>query len=360
MNNFKNRVEQFWQWFIENEKKMAEYVKNLKDHKPTEVLDFLSSGLHLAIDDVRFEIGGDNEINLAPEGVMTLFFLNRYLVENMPRELQGRWLFNPWKKALADYQINACGLAISSDEILINLETLADSACFGLEFYHKDFAKIEESAAYNIFYIMMEVILGENIAMSHIRGVKMVADVSESMIPLSSLLDRMKEELAKDDKILIEDPSQVVVGYHLESSDSPVPRLDTLSGFMSLPELLSDYLDDDDYSTANLLENNGCKAAFIYYPLGEDGDCQADLDLRFEIAASLEKEILGEGKGALGQLIGQALGSKNAYIDLLLFAEEEFLAQAPKVLDRYNCQFFYQDFKQGAPATELIKSRQKH
>ena len=75
--NFKQRVENFWQWFKNNQGRPQEYVGDIKanSHDPQEVVDFLSQGGNLAIDNIEFEIRGNTEINLAPKAAQPFIFL---------------------------------------------------------------------------------------------------------------------------------------------------------------------------------------------------------------------------------------------------------------------------------------------
>lgn len=356
MLNFKERVTQFWEWFSEMESQLAEYVTNIKDYEAEEMTAFFTSGLNHAIEGCAFEMGGKLEVNLSPEGSRAMAFLTSYLVANMPREYAGRWVFTPWKPPMRAAEMGIRGKVISPDDVLVRVYRGKSENEFDLVFYNSELRGMSTEDAYHVFYLVMEMTLGENICMGYIGQVSMAEIREEGMIPLSYLEDYMRETLAAEGVELDVDhnPCLSYSGYGMEATDPDVPRFDIVVGFSRLPAVLHEYYRAD---TPNLdmLEENGVKVVYLEFERFDFDNHQTDLELRNQIADRLEAEVLGEACSGreIGIILGQAIGVRRCYIDLLLYDEEMFLETVAKVLRDYRIEFNLREFRLGSFALRM-------
>ena len=354
--SFTSRVADFWAWFEANEQQLEKYLANLRNYDRGEVTGFLAAGLNRAIDDVTFETGGNHEVNLSPEGSLTLCFLTTYLVGAMPEKFRSKWLFTPWKTpAPKGFAVGMFGKTVSPGDVLARVFKDEESG-FGVAFHSPAMAELGENEQYQLFYILLEATLGENICLAHISMVLMAEGPEPDMVPLPALPGAIRELAAAEGRELQENPCLSITAYSMEPEESDEPRFDVVSGFTSLPDLLDSYYGDEDGPVCDLLEENGAKAGFILYDHGEENLADA-LELRGEIAADLEKNVLGApGSGReIGVLLGQAVGEWNCYIDVLLYDEEAFLAAAPAVLEKYGLDIDFSGFRQGGKGLCLTK-----
>lgn len=358
MKSYCERVRDFWMWFSENEEKLSEYVENVGKHDSEEIIGFLDEGLGRAIRDCRFETGGDFELSLASEGNLAMMFLTNYLVANMPEPFWEKWNFNPWKPAMPGAQIRIHDVLIGADDILLEVRPSEESMRFDLRFYNETLATLEEEQAYHIFYLVLEMTLGENICMGYVGFVEMAETKGSTMITLSELWDFMEKKLGEVETLLDENynPCSTYSGYSMEPSENPNPRFDIIAGFTGLPGLLDEYYEAEDRPIFDLFEENGAKVAFITMHRLYPEDHKQDLELRSLIADRLEAEVLGEaGSGEeIGVILGQAVGLTHVYIDLLLYDEKAFLEKAGRVLQDFGEAFFIYDYHQNAEPKMLI------
>lgn len=359
MHSYKGRVENFWEWFTQNEAKLEHYINNLRENgsgNAQEVVDFLASGLNLAIDNCMFETGGDLEVSLASEGDLGVMFLTSYLVRAMPEKFRSKWKFTPWKPSFAGGEMQIHGKRLGPEDIWLAPELDEEGGRFDISFYNKELCDLdEENQAYHIFFMLLEMVLGENVCMRYVGDVQMLQSLPESLetplIPLSELTEHMKKALSGGEHEFDHgiNPCLSYSSYGLDPDEDSRIRYDIVAGFSRLTQLLDDYYNDEESPTFDMLAQNGAKAVFIAMPRTSE-DHNMDLTLRNQIADRLEDEVLGseETGREIGVLIGQAIGVDNCYIDLLLYDEQAFLAAAPTVLKDYDVQISFYDFKPGA------------
>lgn len=358
MNSYCERVKDFWNWFADHENRLSEYIGNIKAHDSEEVIGFLREGINRAIRNCNFETGGDFEISFALEGCLALTFLTTFLVGNMPEHYKEKWHFHPWKSAMSGTQLHIHDVFLSAEDLWVLPEKNEEGRRFNLLFYNETLTTIEEEQAYQIFYLLLEMTLGENICMGYLGFAEMAEAREEAMIRLSDLHAFMVKTLEDHEDSLEEDhnPCLSYSGYSMEPSENAHPRFDIIAGFTSLPGLLDEYYENETRPVFDFFKENGAKVAFITMHRNHPDDHNPDLELRNTIADRLETEILGEpGSGKeIGVILGQAIGLTHSYIDLLLYDENLFLERVGQVLQNFEETFFFYDYYQGAEPRILI------
>ena len=347
--NYRQRVADYWKWFDENQEKLADYIDNIQNYDADAMVGFFSKGLSIAMENGAFNLGGARELNLTPEGDQLTLFLTTYLCKSIPDKYKDTWTYTPWKSAAPGMSLSLGDVSLSADDILVSVEE--DNGKFGIEFYNKTLNEIDENQAYNIYYIIMDLSLGENIAMGFINWVDKADEPKDGMIKLSELRQYMNDNTENgiaDDY----NPIRSYFGYGGDPVPNEKPRYDIIAGFSSMLPVLRSYYNDET-EAYDYLASNGAKAVFIAFPRTSE-DHNIDLELRTTIAERLEEEVLGieEGK-EIGVLVGQAVGAERCYIDLLLYDEEEFMSKACAVLKDFDIEAKIYDFVSGAEAREF-------
>ncbi|MEI0551289.1 hypothetical protein R4K89_13390 [Brachyspira intermedia] len=59
--NFEERVNKFWKWFEENEKIISDYIDKKSDMSSEEIIEFVSNGVGLISNNLKFNFGGNYE-----------------------------------------------------------------------------------------------------------------------------------------------------------------------------------------------------------------------------------------------------------------------------------------------------------
>lgn len=353
---YKQRVKNFWEWFSENEEKLAEMIQNIKEYDAQDIITPLSEGLNIAIEDCVFETGGSLEINLSANGSIPMIMLTYYLVKNMPEKYIGKWTFTPWKQSMPQMALQIGDTRMSAADILVDVNY--NEGKFNLEFYNGTLAGMDENQAYHIFFLVLDLTLGENISIGFTGAVHKAENQADSMISLSELLGHIQKTLEENEREIPEDynPSSNYFAYSMTPDEDAGmeldPRFDIIAGFTRMNALLNDFYDNES-TTFDMFEENGAKAAYITIAR-TDEDHNADLDIRNEITDKIEEALGLDGSGEeLGAVAGQAIGINNTYIDLLLYDEFAFMEKLIEILDDYSLEISVYDFKRDAEKKAL-------
>ena len=361
--NFEERVNRFWKWFEENEKVISDYIDQKSDMSSEEIIKFVSNGVGLISNNLQFNFGDNYEFTFTIEGKEYLFYLTPRIVAAMPEKLKSKWKFFHYmqKQDIADSNFRMYNKDLSFKEILVSAEYDENTNFFNLKFYNKKLNELEEYYAYNVFSIMLEHAVGENILKLYLLGDVEKADKKlDGMIELTKLYDFIMDTLKNKNKQIIADPVNNYTVYKWEPTDNFF-REDIFMGSTCYMELIDDYANYNVDAFINI-SKMGARAVYLAYEFSENEDNDFEdeninqklFDEGNKITDELES-IMGEkGSGKeIGIVLGNAYGITGGYIDLLLYNQDEFIKRAEEVLKKYNYKFMLFRFRQ---YSEIIKT----
>ena len=352
---FAARVEAFWRWFEANESTLSELCENRETMQDVNKgLAFIEKGASIIGPDAKFNIGGDHEFTFSVHGEDYLFYLYPYLVSRMPGSLKGKWKVYPYNRGheganltfrMYDEDVNFSGVKVKA-------EYDSDRNAVALTFYHPVFNKLEEKQAYNAFYVMADLALGEAFNYFYVSSVDMADEEQEGMVALTELRQHITKQVEDCGKQIKETPKENYTAYNFDpDTDGEFynSRYDVMSGTTNYPALVRDYYQADMYRSIRLMDF-GAKAAYLGFTYNNREEAQAMLDLRYELQERIEKEIFGESEGrpGKGHVLGGAAGTECMYIDLLLFDEKDFIRRMRELVKDYPVNMFLSDFRLGA------------
>ena len=342
--NFEERVNRFWKWFEENEKVISDYIDQKSDMSSEEIIKFVSNGVGLISNNLQFNFGGNYEFTFTIEGKEYLFYLTPRIAAAMPEKLKSKWKFFPYmqKQDIADSNFRMYNKDLSFKEILVSAEYDENTNFFNLKFYNKKLNELEEYYAYNVFSIMLEHAVGENILKLYLLGDVEKADKKlDGMIELTKLYDFIMDTLKNKNKQIIADPVNNYTVYKWEPTDNFF-REDIFMGSTCYMELIDDYANYNVDAFINI-SKMGARAVYLAYEFSENEDNDFEdeninqklFDEGNKITDELES-IMGEkGSGKeIGIVLGNAYGITGGYIDLLLYNQDEFIKRAEEVLKK--------------------------
>uniref|UniRef100_UPI003F4C1B45 tetratricopeptide repeat protein n=1 Tax=Brachyspira catarrhinii TaxID=2528966 RepID=UPI003F4C1B45 len=360
--NFEERVNRFWKWFEENEKVISDYIDQKSDMSSEEIIEFVSNGVALISNNLKFNFGGNYEFTFTVESKEYLFYLTPRIVAAMPDKLKNKWKFFPYmlKQDIDDANFVVYNKDLSFKEILVLAEYDEDDNFFNLKFFNEKLNQLNENYAYNAFYVMLEHAVGENIFKLYLlRNIKKSNKKLDGMIELTKLYDFIMDTLKNENDNIITEPINNYIDYDCMPKNNFF-REDIFMGNTCYKELISDYADENVKAIVNI-SKMGARAVYLAYELLDNKDDVYDdenvkkfLDERDKIANELESVMGEKGSGKeIGILLGSAFGILCGYIDLLLYNQDEFIKRAEEVLKKYNYKFKLLRFRQ---YSEVIKT----
>jgi len=338
------RTQQFWQWFSENEEKLADLIANPERMGGSEdTVAFINQGVALLGDHLQFNMGGDHEFTFAVSGEDERFFLLPYVTANLPAQFRDKWTFFPCMQSVSgkEFGFRMHGTQVGNDDVMVLPAPDEEGKRCDLRFFAAPWAELEDNDCYGAFYTLMEITIGEALAHSCVGEVTRAEAAEEGMLPLTQLEQWMLDNLCEDGKV--PDPSQNYFVYQLEPEDDPLPRKDIFIGTGHFAPIINGYYNgkDDSYDVFSAF---GAKPVFLYYSY-ENRDTM--LDERNALMDKIEAEALGErGSGQeLGLMFGGAAGQRYSYIDLLLYDEAAFYEKIGPLLREFPRVILCKEFR---------------
>lgn len=353
---FKARTDGFWNWFTENEEQLSDYVANAGKYESEEIVEFVSVGVNLISEDIHFNIGGDYELTFAVEGKTYLFYLLPYLASRLPEQFKGKWKIFPYMQGTGGesfgFRMYDKDIQLSDVKVIAVLNE--DGGSFTVRFFNEALGSLDENLAYNAFYIMMEITIGEGLSKIYVDTVDMADAFEDGMYPLTELEQKMKDAVTANGQELMTRPDERYTGYGFEPQENEDLRYDVISGASSFIDLVDEYYSGLE-ETLEQLRACGARAGFIAFPYSEKEDRSELLNLRYEMEDRLQNEIFGQrGSGnETAIVLGGAIGTDSIYIDLLLYDGFNAFDKVEEFLAEYPYDFYLSEFRRESALIKL-------
>lgn len=356
---FKKRVQNFWEWFADNEEELSQIIENRGQMDGDSAVEFVTAGTNLLDEDVHFNLGGDYEFTFSVEGNTHLFYLYPYVVSQMPDQFKDKWHFFPFNQGTdGSFSFNMYGANVDMEQVKIAVDYNEQANVFGIRFYEEQLCSLDEAQSYNAYYIMMEIMLGEGLSYLYISNVERADTPEEGMMTLPELRAYIMDTLRAHDNEVFDNPQQVYTGYRFEPQESEELRFDVVAGSSCFQPLLGDYYNGST-ELFDRLKEFGAQAVFICFPYNnnEEGDMKKVLDFRYELEDRLSGELLAPD--GLGLLLGGAIGTGTCYIDLLIYDYPAFVEKIIPFLKEFvDYEFYLSDFHQDSELLMLFETEE--
>jgi len=352
---FAQRVEDFWNWFVNNEKKLSDMVRPNSQEEADDFMAFIQEGTGLISENINFNIGGDYEFTFSVEGWPDLFILYPYIISRMPESLKAKWKFFPFNKGMdGSFGFRMYGADIDTAQIMVGASYQEKGKDFNITYYEKNLNALSKEESDNAFRIILEQTLGEGVSFKYIDEVEPAANIEEGMIALPELRKYIEETVKAHGHRFFENPKDLYTGYRLTPKESEELRFDVIVGSTCLEAIVADYYNDST-EIFDHINSFGAQAVFIAFPNSGDNDGQDMLNLRHDIEDRISKEILEPMN--LGQVIGGATGTDGCYIDLIVYDIYAFIKVVRPLLEQYpKYSFYLSNFRQHAGLTKLTET----
>ena len=321
--NFKTRVANFWEWYFGVAQRFYETIEagNCADlvSEVTEVTQKWFPGFVWVFGPGPHDAGG-HSFTLSGNGVLNMQFLAEYWLRQAPK-LEG-WTFHSSRQPgniseEMGIEINDLGFSFGDTRCSVTVDEEAEAV--DVVMHNARFSEADEDLSINVAFILLDETLGEFGTSTWIGNISADSEPADEMIPLLKLRDYLHDlELKKGWKK--GSPTDSYVTYRIDPIDADYPRSDILFGSTSNFQVVREHLESDGDLEDPLFET-GADMVYVEFDVGvlPEGD---EVDFRSNIADAIHESLESEGTG---QLLGGAMGSRNAYIDLLLFDTERGL-----------------------------------
>lgn len=334
--SFAERVDRFWSWFPTKSERIAQALDDGDvDAVMSEVQEFTAETLPRLAWVFGPETRG-HSFTLTGEGQKSLQYLAEFW-HSRAVELPG-WTFYASRQASSLDQVRNMAIEIdeaevAADEIRLVPDVDPDDERVHISAWHPAFADLEEGPRLQILFLLLDEVLGEFGTQLWIGEINFAENNSPiTLLDLPDFLDQVEDEYHWE-KL---SPLEEYCGYQADPEGHEFPRGDTIAGFTSHPDLLFEYLSNQGSLEDDPLEGTG--AEFLYLAIETDAFPLEDaLDVRDQIEAKLGEQLEG-----MGRIIGAASGTRNNYLDLIVFDRKRATAVVDRVMDQWGFTNRYQ------------------
>ena len=335
--SFRQRVQDFWQLFLEHEHELRFRMNNELD--PSQSYQFMSRLLVNVFTKPVFHLKtyeDHYELIVSPDGSGSRLYQLAYWRMQAPEALDEHWeiiIGVPPAETPEMAALELDGRSIAATSVQVWPVLLADGR-MGIEAYSEDLLPLGPDGAYTAFCALLEQCIGELCLMSNIEYVNVLEQPAmESCIMLSDL-DAYIADLQMSGQLPPQDdPLGLFTSYTMEPPEQQVYLRDDIyfgnTSAAALPILNSYYIGEN--ALFDEAAREGVIWGFLFF-----NSAGIDAEQRMNVRGAIEDElnqVLAER--GLGECVGSASGYQYAYLDCICYDWAGFMEAAEEVLENY-------------------------
>ena len=356
---FRIRVQEAWAAFENIEAELRALMDAGSEHGE-ELIERCGTVLHIAFDDVSFELGKGGEkyeLILTPEGERCKLFPLVYFARHAPASVHEHWDIHVGRTS-------SLGFALRTDDYSIEMTDVAvwfapDGDGIALTVCCEKLLPLlreDESRAWWMLSTIVDQALGEIASIRLIHDFE-VLDAPREEPPI--LLTDLPKALEEAGLSLDSDAEDYLEHSHLAYKREPQDisdtswRFDVCTGSTRLPAILSAYTEND-AALVDMYHADGIAAGFLAYPLTDAlrADSEAPLAFRDALMTAIERDT--KELDAV-TFLGGATGTDCGYLDFLAWDLRAVLDAANDFLEQTDLPWaVFHSFRRDANSVSLF------
>jgi len=328
---FKQRVEHFWEWYRQVAPRFYKTIKDRKSESLTtevsEKVDELGPGFAWVFGPGQ---SGGYSFTLSGEGVLHHQLLTQYWLSRAP-ELQG-WTFHAERQPgrIEGIRMKLDNLDFNPIEFWITPEVNKESEKVDITVWHPLFDQLAGNDRLRPLFLFLDEVLGEFGTGQWIGEIKLNDSQLPNAIPLNELSGYI-QNLQKTKSWKKFRPGEETTLYRCQNPHGCFLRGDIVIGQTMQPRLINEYLQAEG-RLKDPLAGTGADYVFVSFDVGILPKGK-QVDARGAIEDALDAALRAEHRG---RLLGGAMGSRFAYIDLIVFDGAASLETVKRILKEKN------------------------
>ncbi len=323
---YKQRVEKFWHWFRQN---ATRFHQTIDEGRSPTLAGEVASKVNEFLPGFAWVFGpgksdGEHSFTLSPEGILAKQFLSDFWLGLAP--LLPGWIFHSSRQASSHTSTIRIGEDSFEANALWMVPKPNEKRRLDLTLWHPNFVKLEEQAMFQLTFLWLDEVLGEHGTASWIGALEFSNQSFKEAVPITELpqlLEKTKTEFGWKK----EAPGKAFILYEQPPQSGQLLRDDVITGVTRFPDLIGEYLNTKG-KMKDPVADLGADCVFVTFPAnilpkGQEAAVRGEIeDLLTE---TLERE-------KLGTVLGGALGTLLAYIDLIFFDGSRSLKTAASTI----------------------------
>ncbi|HUS37683.1 MAG TPA: hypothetical protein VM680_20205 [Verrucomicrobiae bacterium] len=312
---FKTRVKTFWDWFPSQ---AARFSQSIENRTSAELAEEVSARVDQLLPGAAWEFsanpnGPGHAFVLTGEGNLHLQLLTQFWHKHAP-SIPG-WAFFPARQPgplrHSTLVINEREFAASAFWLVPSID--AENERIDITVWHPDFPHFDDRTRWTVLFLFLDQVLGEYGTQQSIGKITFGAEQLGNAISISEMSDFVSKATAEHGWTRLP-PGESASLYTAENPQSRFLRDDIISGTTVNMPLITEYARSSG-QLANPIPDTGADYVFVAinsnrFPSGQQVMARGEIEDALDLALNTH---------STGRLIGGAFGTKNAYIDLLMF-----------------------------------------
>lgn len=343
----KHRIHNFWKYFLTIQNNIEEDLKAqdfecLEQHvvECNKKLETISKGT------IEFEESdGFFEMTFPSHGNKSIQYINALLKKEAPKALLDNWIINAYRPPLSEKAFHSMfehdHQTYQGSDFKIYYEIDEVNKMIPIKVFCKGLLGLDKEHQLQITKTMLELFIGELELEARISSIEILEEEidGEDVCLLPNFYEDICDIIIAQEWIEYHDPTQIYMAYKIDEKITfEGLRKDMKLIVTTYPQLQEEVLNQE-YTICKDMKQLGGELGYLYYETyGE----------RKEIALirqQLEKELQDLlYPMSIARTIGGAVGTKYAYIDILLFDRTAFRIAFEKIREHLSFDIYYKPF----------------
>ena len=346
--NLKNRVQSFWNYFKSIQNDFERALRNQDN-------DLIDEYLHTCNERLKTISGCKMEVEVTDNGFFELTFdaqdrknaqyICALLKKDAPETCIDNWIINSYRQPLGTkayhtvLQVN--GRQFKGSDFTIYYDIDEVNKCIPIKVYCDGFASLDEVKKQEITIYMLALFIGELELEARIGQIEIVDEPleEENVCLLPNFYEDICDIIINMDWVEYHDPTQIYMAYKLHENIQTESLRKDMKLIMTTHCLLQEELLNNEFGCCQEMKEKGAEYGYIYYEPKQEKEQIART--RQQLEKELQELLYPV---SIGRTIGGAIGTKYAYIDLLIFDKDIFMIVLKRLQEELPFDIYYKSF----------------
>lgn len=343
----RQRIHNFWKFFMSIQKGIENDLK-AHDHACLEHhieecnrhLEMISGGK------VEFEeADGFFEMTFPSHGDKSVQYISALLKKDAPEELLEHWIINAYRPPLSEkayhsrFENNHQSYQGSDFKIYYEIDEI--NKMIPIKVFCKGLLNLDEEQQLRITRTMLELFIGELELEARISSIEILDEDIDAadVCLLPNFYEDICDIIIDQEWVEYHDPTQIYMAYKIDEKIAfEGLRKDMKLIVTTFPELQEELLNQE-HTICKDMKQRGGEYGYLYYEV--NGNKEESALLRQQLEKELQELLYPL---SIARTIGGAIGTRYAYIDLLLFDQKAFAIALTKLREYLPFDIYYKPF----------------
>lgn len=344
----RHRVKNFWRYFMGVEKEIrsaffsedTDALAQLKQEVSLQAQSVCDIAVELERQDDFFELSFHGGANKTKQYICSL------LKKDAPKELIDHWIINAFRQPLSQTallaQVRINDQTYHGSDFIVYYEIDHAAKCIHVELYCEALIKLPEEQRLQVATAMLELYIGEVELEARIGDLKVITEKKEqtqNFCLLANFYEDICDIVMDEGWSEYREPCAIYSAYKLDRElEHDALRKDMIMIVTSHPQLQAEVLNHE-ADSLDEATRFGANYGYLYYEITQQKE-QIAL-VRQQLERELQELFYPL---SVARMIGGAIGTHYAYIDVLIYDRNAFELLLEKLNQHLAFSLYYRDF----------------